>query len=346
MPDIFKTWPDRGDSLTPQEVIDLYADGFAGARFDPAEYAAWQSEVLEGGGVIHAEDAAYGAGWAGSHAGKLVAPWVHVEKAYPGCWPGPAQGRGDCVSHSGKNARLLSLVCEVVAGLPDEVSGKVESLPAVSPEGIKNGVLSTESAYWYRGHGGDGWQCASDARVAMKQAGCVVRQNYSDIGVDLTRYSSSVAGKWGRSEPPDNVRDATDNNLIRTSTEAESFDEIRDLLGNGYGISSCGSEGFSSSRDDNGVSSRKGSWSHAMAYIGADDRPEIHSKYGEPLVLVLNSWGRWNSGPRRVLGSSLDIPEGSFWARWSDLKRRSAYAFSSVNGWPGRSLPDLSPGAR
>lgn len=344
MPDLFKSWPAKGDQLTPDEVIALYANGFAGAVYDPKEYEAWQQEVIDGGGVVKAEDAAYGAGWAGSHAGKLVVPFVHVMKAYPGCWPGPAQQRGDCVSHSGKNARLLTMVCEVVAGLPDEVSGKVETLPTVSPEGIRNGVLSTESAYWYRGHGGDGWQCASDARVAMKQAGCVLRQNYPEIDVDLTRYSAKTAGKWGRSAPPSEVRDATDNNLIRTSTEANSFDEVRDLLGNGYGITHCGSEGFSSTRDENGVSKRKGSWSHAMAAIGADDRPEIHSKYGEGLVLVLNSWGKFNSGPRRILGTDIDIPEGSFWARWSDLKRRSLYAFSGANGWPGKTLPDYSPG--
>lgn len=344
MPDIFKKWPDKSVQLTPQQVIDAYNSGFAGAYFDPAEYEAWQQDVLDGGGVVKAEDAAYGAGWAGSHAGKLVVPFVHVEKSYPGSMPGPAQGRGDCVTQSDKNAKLVSLVCEVIAGLIDEVSGKVEVLPVVSTEGIRNGVLATEVSYWWRGHNGEGWQCASAARVSMKQAGCVLRQNYPDMGIDLTRYSAKTAGKWGRTAPPDEIRDATDNNLIRTTTEANSFDEIRDLLGNGYGISSCGSEGFSSSRDENGVSKRKGSWSHAMAYIGADDRPEIHSKYGEPLVLVLNSWGNWNSGPRRILGTDIDIPNGSFWARWSDVRRRSAFAYSSVNGWPGRNLPDLSPG--
>lgn len=346
MPDIFKHWPDKGDSLTPQEVIDLYAQGFAGAVHDPAAKDEWRGAVLDGGGVLHAAEAADGAGWAGSHAGKLVAPWVHIEQAYPGCWPGPAQQRGDCVSHSGKNARLFTLVCEVVAGLPDEVTGKIEGLPSVSAEGIKNGVLSTESAYWFRGHGDDGWSCGADANVAMKRAGCVVRKDYPELGVDLSRYSASTAGKWGRSAPPADIAAALDDNLIRTTTEAETFEEVRDLLGNGYGISSCGGEGFSSDRDANGVSERKGSWSHAMAIIGADDRPTIHDEYGEPLVLVLNSWGVWNSGPRRVLGASLDIPEGSFWARWSDVKRRSFYAFSSVNGWPGRALPDLSPGAR
>lgn len=344
MPILFREWdaPDR--PLTTAEVIERYSRGFAGARYKPEEVEAFRAEVASLGGVINASDAAYSNGWAGSHTGKLVVPFQHVEAAYPGCWPGPGQQRGDCVSHSGKNARLLSMVCEAISGEPDEVSGKVEGLPVVSAEGIKNGVLSTEAAYWFRGHGGDGWQCASDARVALRHAGCVLRQAYPEVGIDLTKYSGGLAGKWGRSAPPSEIADALDNNLIRTATEADTFEEIRDLLGNGYGISSCGSEGFSSSRDENGVSRRQGSWPHAMAYIGADDRDIIKQKYGEPLVLVLNSWARWNSGPRRILGTNIDIPEGSFWARWSDLRRRSAIAFSAVNGWPRRQLPDLNPG--
>ena len=82
-----------------------------------------------------------------------------------------------------------------------------------------------------------------------------------------------------------------------------------------------------------------------MAYIGADDRPETHRKYGGPLLLVLNSWGaRWNSGPRGVMGTSLEIPQGSFWAKWSDLARRDAYAIAGLNGWPRKALPDYLGG--
>lgn len=270
MPDLkqFKMW-DQGpeEELDVTEIISRYDRGFAGALPSTVETReAFGIAVVESGGILQAEDAAYANSWAGSHAGKLVSPWLYANQVYPGCWPGPAQARGDCVSHSGKNARLLTLICEIVAATPDEISGKIEMAPVVSAEGIKNGVLSTEAAYWFRGHGGDGWQCESDARVALKNAGCVLRQNYDSIGIDLTKYSGSLAGKYGRSAPPENIRDVLDNNLIRTATNADSFEEIRDLLGNGYAVSSCGSEGFSSTRDENGVSKRSGSWSHAMCY--------------------------------------------------------------------------------
>lgn len=340
----FKRWPKR-EGLEPEEVIDLYRNGFAGATpSTPQTRAAFESAVKASGGVMDVAEAALANGWAGSHAGKLVIPFVHVVKAYPGCWPGPAQQRGDCVSHGGKNARLVTVVCEAVSGTPDEVTGKVEGLPDIPPEGIKNGAFSTEASYWFRGHGGDGWACESDAAVAIKYAGAVVRKEYPEAGIDLTKYSGSLAGKYGRTKPPANIADWLDNNLIRTAARVSGFDAIRDALGNGYGINSCGGEGFAASRDANGVSRRRGSWSHSMAYIGADDRPETRDKYGAPLVLVLNSWGRWNSGPRTIMGTDIEIPEGSFWTPWGDVKNRSAIAFSGANGWPRKRLPDLNPG--
>lgn len=347
MPDLhqFKDWDQSPEQELPiDEVIKMYERGMRGAKPSTVETReAFNQAVIDTpGGVLTASEAAYKFNWVESHKGELVIPFVFINEFYPGCLPGPAQGRGDCVSHSGKNARLLSFVCEIKAGKPDEISGKIEMAPVVSAEGIKAGVLSTEAAYWFRGHGGDGWQCESDARVALKNAGCVLRQNYPEIGIDLSKYSANLAGRWGRTPPPAEIRDALDNNLIRTATDADSFEEIRDLLGNGYGISSCGSEGFSDTRDENGVSKRSGSWAHAMAYIGADDRPEIIRIYGEPLILVQNSWARFNSGPRRILGTTVDIPEGSFWARWSHVKNRRCIAFSAVNGWPMRNLPKFS----
>jgi hypothetical protein len=167
-----------------------------------------------------------------------------------------------------------------------------------------------------------------------------IRKNYSDLNIDLTKYSGSLAGKWGSRTPPEEIKKVGQEHLIRTSTELHSFEEIRDYLANGYGINSCGGEGFSNTRDENGVARRSGSWAHSMAYIGADDRKETKDKYGSPLVLVMNSWGKWNSGPRQILGTTENIPEGSFWAKWNDLKNRDQYAFSSAMGWPSQKLPD------
>ena len=66
----------------------------------------------------------------------------------------------------------------------------------------------------------------------------------------------------------------------------------------------------------------------------------IKEKYGEPLVLFMNSWGHWNSGGTRILNTTIDIPAGSWWAKWSDCKRRYMVAYSGADGWPARKLPD------
>lgn len=335
-------WPAHHDDLPAGEVRRLYEKGFAGAYDEPEERERFLASVE----YPYGSEAAHANGWAGSGAGKLVIPFVHADRTFPGCWPGPAQGRGDCVSHSTKNAALLSLICEIVAGQPDEVTGKIEGVPEISKEGIAQGALSTEAIYWWRGHGGDGWSCDHSARVVCEQSGLWLRQSYPELDIDLTRYSARTAGLYGARTPPQTIRDVGRQHLVRTATVLRSFEEARDFLHNGYGITSCGSEGFSSTRDENGVSGRRGSWAHAMAYIGADDREETKKLYGEPLVLVLNSWGRWNDGPRWILGHSIEIPHGAFWTRWSDVRRRSMHALSSVNGWPARRLPHFGATGR
>lgn len=338
----FKEWPATGIGLTPSEVVHLYDSGFCGAWADPEAKTELQETINAEGGYPFAADVVNRFGLAGTGAGKLVAPFLHVQKMYPNCWPGSAQTRGDCVSHGTRNACLVTLVCELVAGQPDQVSGKVEGPPEVSEAGKSDGVLSSESVYWWRRHGGDGWSCAAAANVVLKDSGCCwPRRNYSELNVDLSTYSGKTAGLYGAKTPPENFGAVGKAHLIRTSTEANSFEQVRDLLANGYGVSSCGGEGFSSTRDECGVSPRRGSWSHAMAYIAADDRDVVKSKYGGPLVLILNSWGpSWNSGPRKIVDTEFEIPNGSFWARWSDCTRRDQYAFSGVNGWPPQKLPN------
>lgn len=361
-------WPAKAMDLSPTEIVRAYEDGFCGAYEEPEEREAFESEIVAGGGRVFGSDIANETGIADSGKGKLSIPFVFAIVHFPGCLPGPAQDRGDCVSHDQKNANLCTYACEIQAGLPDEVSGKPEEAPKIPPRGLKEGAFSTEVYYWFRRHGGDGWSCDAAARVAMKEAGLVTRDNHTEsIGVDLTEYSGKNAGIYGRTPPSGSVAAALDNNLIRTATTLNSREERRDFIANGYCLSTCGMEGFSNQRDENGVSGRRGTWAHAMAFIGFDDRESTKSIYDDSLELVQNSWAVWNSGPRdirdsasyvdalcRATGKSraelvaLDvinsqtgnvmIPKGSFWARSRDVSRRRAIAKSGVAGWPKRDL--------
>lgn len=360
LPSNFTFWPDDGvEERSPDDVRRMYDMGFAGAYQDEEAKERFGQTIVEKGGDPDGAAVAHEFGFAGSGAGKLVIPFVSVVEAYPGCWPGPAQTRGDCVSHSQKNAILGSMVGDVVTGKVDEKTGGFEALPEVPTEGISQGVLSTEAIYWYRRHGGDGWNCDEAANVTMKESGLWVRKDYPEIGVNLTKYSGSLAGKYGSKTPPENITTIGKQHLIETATFLKSFEECRDFLDNWYFITTCGSEGISDSRDANGFSKRQGSWAHAMGWIGADDRDVIKAKYGEGLVLDLNSWAVWNSGPRDILDSAqfvpaakkerwiqidlvnpttgnIMIPKGSCWIKFSEFKRREIIAESSVRGFPAR----------
>jgi len=336
LPKGFSWWPTDQDEWKPEEVPRMYAAGYAGCCHDEEAKA----DLLNSVRWPRADDVCHSFRLTGAGEGRLSLIFPAILQLYPGALPGPAQARGDCVSHDTKNAGLGSMCCEIVSGKPDEVSKKIEGAPKVSEEGIRNGVLSSEAVYWYRDHNGDGWSCGHAANVVRTESGLWLRQDYPELGFDLTRYSGKLAGKWGKPNPPDEVTNRGRQHLIRTVTNVDSKESLRDLLANGYAVSTCGGEGWSSSRDENGFSKRQGGWSHALAILGIDCRQEIVDLYGDWLVLIQNSWGKWNSGGRRILGTTIDIPEGSFWARYRDCARRDMYAFSSFDGWPAQKLPD------
>jgi len=337
----FSAWPEQHTALSPAELEQSYGSGLVGAYEDPSATAELKNAFVRQTGFGSISEAAEANDWAGSGEGKLSIPFRIVESMYPGCFPGDAQTVGSCVSHSTKNALLISLCCDVASGLPDPITGKLERVPEVPPEGIKSGVLSAAPIYWARGFNSHGWSCSTAANVAVKSVGCVPMQNYEALGVDLTNINKQIECLYGSKKPPAEWQTEFAKYRAHSAVTADTANEIRDLLANGYGLSTCGGEGYSSTRDENGVSRRQGSWAHAMACIGCDDRAETVAKYGEPLFLILNSWGSWNSGGRRIMGTEFDIPVGSFWAKWGDVKRREFIAFSGVNGWPAKAIDNL-----
>lgn len=342
MPDLhrFRAW-EQPEVASTQAIIRQYERGYAGALYSPEAH----ERFLDGISIKTGEEVCSRFGYEDTAKGKLIVPFKHILVRYPGCLPGGGQVVGDCVSWGQRNANLLTLVCEAVAGLPDEVSGKVEECPDVSPTAQKFGVLSTEAIYFFRStKPGDGWFCDEAARVSQTKAGCVLRKAYD--GIDLERYTSESVNAFDRKDVPKELQEAFDDNIVREATTVNSFEALRDLLNRGFGIQTCGSEGFSSTRDENGVCKRSGSWAHSMAYLGVDDRPWAHNTYGGPIVLVQNSWNEYMTGPRKINGTDLEIPPGSFWARWKDVSRRQMIAMGGANGWARRALPDLDAGWR
>jgi hypothetical protein len=316
-----------------------YELGLRGAYVDPREDEMLVDAILRSGGDPDGEHVASTWEFDGLGKGKLTAMWEHVFRVWPGCWPGPPQDRGDCVSWALCRAALESWTCELIDGKPDEVTGMIEGKPILSETAIANCVISSEAAYWWRGWAGEGWTGSGAARAVTQDCGIWLRQNYPQFKIDLTEYSGRTAGLWGAKSPPGEIREFGRQHLVRTATVIKDHNAARDFLAAGYGVFFTSMLAWSKDRDEFGFSSlASGSWAHAQALCGWDDRPEIIKKYGEPLACVLNSWGRWNRGGRKVYGTDLYIPEGAYWTKASTLARCQCIALSSVAGWPARKL--------
>lgn len=315
-----------------------YDAGLVGCRKDPRADELFEDSIVRAGGNPNGGEVAHEWELADAGAGKLTMLWLHVEHVFPGCWPGPPQLWGDCVAKATANCLLTSLCCEIVAAKPDEESGRLEGAPELSKEGIKNIPVASESLWAWRGYDQDGWVCSEAAQTATEK-GFLIRKNYPDLSIDLTKYTDRTIRIGGSKRPSDKWLAESKQHRARTATVLRGREQVRDFLAAGYGVFNCSSMGFSDTRNEDGVSQQRGTWAHAQSFIGYDDRPETVKKYGQPLVAWLNQWGNWNSGPRRVLGTNYELPAGAFWAVASTIDRCNCIALSSVAGWPLRSLP-------
>lgn len=261
----------------------------------------------------------------GSSAGRAVVLFPYV-LSYDGDAYKTAQKTGDCVSHGTRNAVDLSRAVEIA------IKGE--------PEGfyVKG---ATEGIYGSRGHGGQGMSCSGAARFVTQTGGLLLRKDYTaEFGHDLSEYNNSykLGMGWGRGGVPDDVLEEARKHQVATASMVESTQEAADALANGYGLSVCSGYGFSSERDANGVSNRRGSWSHCMCIAGVDDTEETKRKVGSRIFLIQNSWGKFNDGPKH-----LNQPDGSFWIVERDMAgmigARGTFAFSNVDGFPPQDLP-------
>lgn len=329
----YNAWPQDARPLqSPDDCVRAYqVDRLAGALHNPEQRERDRAELA------HFGDIAARFGIADSGRGQLLLPFLAVvrceakrlgitgtdENLCASVWPWPErQTTGDCVSHWARNACDIVRACEIVYGAE-----------------LEDWIVrtATEPIYGYRGHGGAGADCGRLARWISSVAGMLLRQKYDGLRLDLSAYDASIGIAWGRSGVPESVRREAAIHPIKETAIVSDLDEVRDAMARGFGIGGCSGYGYSSQRDANGVSKRGSGWAHAMAWTAFDDRPETHRQYGGPLILIQNSWGKWNSGPRLIWGTKLLIPFGSFWVRWRDaagmLANGSFFAFSRADGW-------------
>jgi hypothetical protein len=303
------------DFNSPEELLDAYNGGLAGGECDPEEIKELLAKLqkpLFGAAAYHLDE---------SGSGKLSLPFKSLIKFDPGFGPSERQTTGDCVSHSTRNAVDITRAVEI------DIKNQPEAFVARG---------ATEGIYQSRSHRGQGMTCSGAAKYVHETGGILLRQKYDNC--DLSVYNSSLGAK--KIIPADIYKNEARKHQIQTISLVTTVEEARDALANGYALSCCSSIGFASTRDKHGISARKGSWAHAMAWIACDDTRDV---YDETLFLIQNSWGKWNSGPKRH-----DQPDGSFWVREKDaraiLSARGSFVFSDFDGFPARQLPDYGLG--
>lgn len=258
-----------------------------------------------------------------SGRGKVVLLHKYVEQVAGG-FPIHEQTVGDCVSHAwGLAVDVLKCVEIALHGEAEEWVAETATEPiyALSRVEVGRGKLGS----------GDG-SIGAWAAKSVQEYGVLLRRAYGPH--DLSRYSGQRARDWGRPRfgLPDELEPEAREHPVRTVSLVRTYAEARDAIANGYPVPVCSMQGFSSQRDAQGFARPSGSWAHAMCFIAADDR------HARPGLLCMNSWGRWNSGPKRH-----DQPDGSFWVD-ADVADRmlgrqpDSYSLSNFDGYPSRDL--------
>ena len=320
------------------DPLGAYSSGLMGCQANPRADEELVDSIIRHGGDPDGEQVAHAWEFADKGKGKLSLLFPAIDEVFPGALPGPAQLWGDCVGAAAANCYLASLAQEIKDGRPDEVTGLVEGPPDIPELGVRQGVIARESIFAWRGKASDGWFCSAAAKTVTEK-GVLVRKAYPDLGFDLTKYTNDTIRLGGAKAPGAMWLAESSKNIVRSATFVKGREQVRDFIAAGYGVFQCSSLGFSRERDENGVANPPRStttWHHAQTWTGYDDREITIKKYGQPLVLWTNSWGAWNRGGRRILGTAIDIPPGSYWAYASTIDQCQCIALSSVAGWPRR----------
>lgn len=330
LPSGFQHWPTIKAALKPEEVVELYNRGFAGAFRDPEAVERLHDSF--GRYQTFGDWAGIVPGLEGAGEGKLVMLYQYRMRLDPTAYQ-TAQRRGDCVSFAYANAIDAVRCTEILA------ESQYEAFVAASaPEWI----------YWGRGHSGEGASCARVGEFVTTGAGVLLRREYPELGFDLRKYNPAF-GENGRVGPPEKAVAVAREHNVNVLTRITDIKQGRDAIASGHPLVCCSGLSWSNHRDERGVSKRTPQgWAHAMSWDGVDDRPETVKRYGGTLFKIAQSWGDWNSGGwAEEYGP---CPTGGFWVLEKDAAAAIAaggtYAVADFRGFRPTVLPTLGATGR
>jgi thiol-disulfide isomerase/thioredoxin len=255
-----------------------------------------------------------------------------VEAVAKGHFPLNQGAYGTCVAFGHAAA------CDILAAI-DYIAGRTSKWLPASPDAIyagsRNEAYQRESRSYSQGSSGRG-----AVQWLNKYGGVLYKQPYPEFDIDLSQYSiprSRDWGAYGNGGRSDGINGKFDEEAakhpIKKVALVRTLEELDVALKNGWPVTICSGQGFTSTRDSDGFCAPRGSWSHCMLICGK--RGEGRKGY-----LILNSWGNdWVSGPKYK-----DQPDGSFYAEPAVvlriLRAGDSWALSDAEGFKPRILPD------
>lgn len=263
-------------------------------------------------------------GYADEELPDHVYLWDFAKQATGDVLPTRNQGQvGSCVSFGCCSAIEHVMCVEIAQGQNEEFQPLIQEIVyGGSRVEIGNGSLG-------RGDGSIGaW-----AAKFVNTYGILNRGVFLDGKYDLTNYSQSLCRQWGASGVPNDLEPLVKQHPVKSTTKISDWNSCKKALAQGYALSIASNQGFTTSRDKNGICRPSGTWNHQMAVIGYTT---IESQeYG----FILNSWGNYMGSSNRGPG---DAPVGGFYAHSSVidrmLKQGDSFCYSGVEGFPLRKL--------
>lgn len=231
--------------------------------------------------------------------------------------PADKQTIGDCVSHG--HARGIDyLYCtKQVSGLASSTGPYKEGITSCTSE-IVYGECREEG----NGLGNQDGASGSWAVKALHKYGYIPRNGKT--------YDGSLAKKYGKSGVPDNFKTEGQVHILEQYALVTTPDDCANVLKAGSPVTVCSNQGFSMTRNADGICQASGHWSHCMVIIG------VFTINGKKYFIILQSWGQNTpSGPSPMGGQG---PDNSFGAEWDVVGRMLAsendsFALAGLKGF-------------
>lgn len=319
--EVLKTVEKRVEVAAP--TLDEFEHPATGWVLDPEQIA----ENLDPLKTLHFADTPAGKAAKGDEdvflyrlvrkAANRAAPWYpNINQGSVGCCVGAASKHGSDAVQAGAIAQ-----------------GARFDWKPVSAEVIYAGSRIDVGRGQIRGDGSLGrWACeylrAKGGMVPMEKVG----------QYDLTTFSAARAREWGSRGVPAEVSAVAKQHPVSGAALVKSAADVERAIGQLYPVVVCSDVGFDDasgrvgSRDAQGFIKPRGTWPHAMCFIGwrNGDRPG---------ALCLNSWGdSAHGGP--VWPE--DAPRAAFWVDAAVVdrmvKQGDSFALSGVQGFPSRKV--------